>query len=116
MPVAAPTCVVVTSEPGTPGRRSRRRPYALASAVGGLAALVLGAIALATGLVDGDTTRVVEQGSAQPAVTTSKPGQTLDARAIYAADSPGVAFVQSSGIAADRHSDAPRGWPRARAS
>jgi putative serine protease PepD len=98
VPVEAPTRVVVTSEPGTPGRRSRWRPYALAGAVGGLAALVLGAIALATGVVDGKTTRVVEQGSSRPAVLTSRPGHTLDARAIYAADSPGVAFVQSSGI------------------
>jgi putative serine protease PepD len=92
--------VVVNSEarpPGPPGRRWR--PYALAGAVGGLAALALGAIALATGIVDGKTTRVVEQASGRPAaVVASKPGRALDARAIYAADSPGVAFVQSSGI------------------
>jgi putative serine protease PepD len=80
---------------------TRWRPYALAGALGGLAALVLGAIALWTGLVDGDTTRVVEQGSTQPAVVASNPGRTLNARAIYAADSPGVAFVQSSGITTD---------------
>jgi putative serine protease PepD len=98
VPVKTPTRVVVTSAPGTPGRRSRWRPYALAGAVGGLAALVLGAIALATGVVDGKTTRVVEQGSSGPTVLTSRPKHSLDARAIYAADAPGVAFVQSSGI------------------
>jgi S1-C subfamily serine protease len=98
VPVETPSRVEEAPDPGTPGRRSRLRPYALAGALGGLAALILGAIALATGLVDGNTTRVVEQGSSQPAVLTTRPGQGLDARAIYAADSPGVAFVQSSGI------------------
>jgi putative serine protease PepD len=91
VPLEAPSRVVGT----------RWRPYALAGAVGGLAALVLGAIALATGLVDGNTTRVVEQGSSRPTVLATTPGRALDARAIYAADSPGVAFVQSSGITTD---------------
>jgi S1-C subfamily serine protease len=98
VPVETPPRVEEAPDPGTPVRRSRLRPYALAGALGGLAALILGAIALATGLVDGKTTRVVEQRSSQPAVLTTRPGQSLDARAIYAADSPGVAFVRSSGI------------------
>jgi S1-C subfamily serine protease len=89
----------------TPARVSmsleRWRPYALAGALGALVAVVLGAIALATGLVDGRTTRVVEQGAATPVLPASSSRSGLDARAIYAADSPGVAFVQSSGIATD---------------
>ena len=100
MAVETPTHAEVNSEPRPPGPPGGRwRPFALAGAVGGLVAVALGAIALATGIVDGNTTRVVEQASGRPpAIVTSKPGRTLDARAIYASDAPGVAFVQSSGI------------------
>jgi S1-C subfamily serine protease len=50
-------------------------------------------VALATGGTGDHTTRVVER----PEVVSSK-GGTLDARAIYRRDAPGVAFVQSSGL------------------
>ena len=46
---------------------------------------------VATGAVDGHTTRVVEQ--SPPATLALKPGGTLDAEAIYAKDAPGVGFV-----------------------
>jgi S1-C subfamily serine protease len=73
----------------------------VAGVVGGIVALAIGALALATGVVDGHTTRVVEHASTPPATTAATSGRALDARAIYAADGPGVAFIKSSGIATD---------------
>jgi S1-C subfamily serine protease len=100
MPAQSATSVIDFREspPSSGGRRWR--PYALAGALGGLAALVLGAVALATGIVDGRTTRVVEQVTS-PVGVASKPSSALDARAIYSQDSPGVAFIRSAGITTD---------------
>ena len=71
------------------------RRVALPAGVGAVVALAVGGLALATGVVDGHTTRVVER--AAPAIATS-PGHGLDAEAIYARDAPGVAFIQSYGV------------------
>jgi S1-C subfamily serine protease len=65
---------------------------AVAGAAGGLVALALGGLALATGVVDGHTTRVVQE------EVPSGTGRALDARLIYQKDSPGVAYIQSFGI------------------
>jgi len=62
-------------------------------------AVAAGAVLLATGVIDGRTTRVLEQ--AQPATLARKPGRALDAEQIYAKDAPGVAFVRSFGITSD---------------
>jgi S1-C subfamily serine protease len=70
----------------------------VAGVIGGIIALAIGALALVTGVVDGHTTRVVERNGSAPAQVASKRGDDLDARAIYAADGPGVAFIKSSGI------------------
>jgi S1-C subfamily serine protease len=71
----------------------------VAGVVGAVVALAIGGIALATGIVDGHTTtRVVQRDSSPAPVSTTGKGGGLDARSIYAADSPGVAFVKSSGI------------------
>jgi S1-C subfamily serine protease len=71
----------------------------VAGVVGAVVALVIVGIALATGIVDGHTTtRVVERGTSPAPVSTTGKSGGLDARAIYASDSPGVAFVKSSGI------------------
>ena len=81
------------------------RQVALPAAVGAVVALALGAAALAAGVVDGHTTRVVERSA--PAIASSSgsgsgsgagSGQNLDAQTIYARDAPGVAFVQSYGV------------------
>jgi putative serine protease PepD len=85
-----------TQAPARPKRRWR--PYALPGAVGGLVALAVGAVALATGVVDGHTTRVVDRVTNAQTVPASSGERALDARAIYAASGPGVAFVKSSGI------------------
>jgi putative serine protease PepD len=73
----------------------------VAGVVGGIVALAIGALALVTGVVDGHTTRVVERTASSPAPLASKRGGALDARSIYAADGPGVAFIKSSGITTD---------------
>jgi putative serine protease PepD len=70
----------------------------VAGVVGGVVALAIGALALVTGVVDGHTTRVVERTANSPAPVASASHGGLNARAIYAADSPGVAFIKSSGI------------------
>jgi putative serine protease PepD len=71
----------------------------VAGVAGGIVALAIGALALVTGVVDGHTTRVVERASSPPATAAATRARALDARSIYAADGPGVAFIQSSGIA-----------------
>jgi S1-C subfamily serine protease len=73
----------------------------VAGVAGGIVALVIGALALVTGVVDGHTTRVVERASSPPATAAATRARALDARSIYAADGPGVAFIKSSGIATD---------------
>jgi putative serine protease PepD len=73
----------------------------VAGVAGGLVALAIGALALVTGAIGGQTTRVVERPPATAAALAPAKARGLDARAIYAADSPGVAFVRSSGIVRD---------------
>jgi S1-C subfamily serine protease len=87
----------VQSEPeARPGRGLRL--LALCGAAGGVVTLVVGGVALATGVVYGHTTRVVEQ--APPPLKPGR-GRGLDAEAIYAREAPGVAFVQSYGVTGD---------------
>ena len=70
----------------------------VAGVLGAIVVLAIAAIALLTGVVDGHTTRVVERSVKSPAPVASKRGAALDARSIYAADGPGVAFIKSSGV------------------
>ena len=77
------------------------RQVALPAAVGAVVALALGGAALAAGVVDGHTTRVVERTA--PAIVSSSgsgshPGPDLDAQTIYPRDAPGVAFIQAYGV------------------
>jgi S1-C subfamily serine protease len=86
--------MAVLTEPETTSSGGVRR-LALPAAVGAVVALAVGGVALATGLVDGHTTRTVEQPAAPIAPVR---GHGLDAEAIYARESPGVAFIKSYGV------------------
>ena len=71
--------------------------HPLSGLVAGVAIVVAGGVLLATGVIHGRTTRVVERTvSAAPAA--ARPGRALDAQQIYAKDAPGVAFIKSFGI------------------
>ena len=72
-----------------------RTPYLLSGLVGGLLAVVLGAVLIATDVIDtGDTTReVVRQAPlTRPAANTD---EGLTVSDIYDRDGPGVVFIQS---------------------
>jgi S1-C subfamily serine protease len=72
-----------------------RTPHLLSGVLGGLIVLVLGAILIATDVIDtGDTTReVVRQAPLTRAVASSDEGMTVTD--IYDRDGPGVVFIQS---------------------
>jgi S1-C subfamily serine protease len=72
-----------------------RTPYLLSGLVGGLIAVVLGAVLIATDVVDtGDTTReVVRQAPLTQPAANSDEGLTVTD--IYDRDGPGVVFIQS---------------------
>ncbi|MEA2480872.1 MAG: hypothetical protein QOJ07_2794, partial [Thermoleophilaceae bacterium] len=73
------------------------RQSLLSGVLGGLAVAVVGAILLATGVIDGGKeTKVVQRTSiAQPSNDVSVPGQTKTVSEVYKEDGPGVAFIQS---------------------
>jgi len=74
-----------------------RLPNVLAGVLGGLIVLVLGAVLIATDVIDtGDTTREVVQQAplAQPAADTGS-DEGLTVTEIYDRDGPGVVFIQA---------------------
>jgi S1-C subfamily serine protease len=84
---------------GRPAAGSGPRRQLLSGAAGGLVVAAVAGVALATGVVHGHTTRVVEQ--PPPSAPAAKPPRALDADTIYAREAPGVAFIRSSGITSD---------------
>jgi S1-C subfamily serine protease len=76
--------------------------HLISGALGGLVAVVIGAILIATGVIDTGKDTVVESGGAQPALPTgshAKGGsspQTVNE--IYRRTESGVAFVESDGV------------------
>ena len=75
-----------------------RTSYLLSGVLGGLVVLVLGAVLIATDVIDtGDTTReVVQQPSlARPASDSSSDDEGLTVTEIYDRDGPGVVFIQA---------------------
>jgi S1-C subfamily serine protease len=90
----APDLVRAPDAPPPPARR--RVSHVLSGALGGLAVAAAGAALIATGVIDGRTTREVVP--SLPATLTAKSGGALDAEQIYAKDGPGVAYVRSFGI------------------
>jgi S1-C subfamily serine protease len=83
----------------------------LAGVLGGLVVLVIGAILLATGVIDtGDTKTVVRPSpTTQPTATTAgSPGRSV--RDIYKQEGRGVVFIQSQGVTTE--SGSPFGGPQ----
>jgi S1-C subfamily serine protease len=83
----------------------------LAGVLGGLVVLVIGAVLIATDVIDtGDTTTVVrDTPAAQPTpASTGSAGRTV--RDIYKQEGRGVVFVQSQGVTSD--SGSPFGLPQ----
>jgi S1-C subfamily serine protease len=75
-----------------------RTPHLLSGVLGGLVVLLLGAVLIATDVIDtGDTTReVVQQPSlARPVVDTNPDDEGLTVTDIYDRDGPGVVFIQA---------------------
>ncbi len=83
----------------------------LSGVLGGLIVLVIGAVLIATDVIDtGDTKTVVSETPAtQPAATsTGTPGRSV--RDIYKQEGRGVVFIQSDGVTTE--SDSPFGAPQ----
>jgi S1-C subfamily serine protease len=83
----------------------------LAGVLGGLIVLVIGAVLIATDVIDtGDTTTVVREAPAtQPtAASTGSAGRSV--RDIYKQEGRGVVFIQSQGVTSD--SNSPFGLPQ----
>jgi S1-C subfamily serine protease len=80
--------------------RGRRPPANLISGlVGGLVVLVLGAVLIATDVIDtGDTTQVVRQPSAARPVSDSGDQNARTVADIYREEGKGVVFVQARGV------------------
>jgi S1-C subfamily serine protease len=88
----------------SPPKQSPVASSLIAGVVGGLVVLVIGAILIATDVIDtGDTTtRVVRQAPiSQPAAdpAASSGGKTV--HEIYRQDGPGVVFIQAAGVSGD---------------
>ena len=77
---------------------SSRTSYLLSGVLGGLVVLVLGAVLIATDVIDtGDTTREViqQQSLARPASDSGSDDEGLTVTEIYERDGPGVVFIQA---------------------
>jgi S1-C subfamily serine protease len=75
-----------------------RTPHLLSGALGGLLVLVLGAVLVATDVIDtGDTTREVvrQEPLAQPVADSPSDDEGLTVQEIYERDGPGVVFIQA---------------------
>jgi S1-C subfamily serine protease len=82
-----------------------------AGVLGGLIVLVIGAVLIATDVVDtGDTTTVVRESPATQPATTSTGSTGRSVRDIYAQEGRGVVFVQAQGVTSD--SGSPFGVPQ----
>ncbi|MGI8846069.1 MAG: S1C family serine protease, partial [Thermoleophilaceae bacterium] len=94
----------------------------LSSVLGGLVVLVLGAVLIATGVIDtGDTKReVVTSGGTRPVSDAgTKPTSSKGARSvsdIYKNEGQGVVFVKSEGVKSPDSSSSPFGRPDGRGS
>jgi putative serine protease PepD len=82
----------------TSPRQTSSAGYLLAGVLGGLVVLVVGAILLATGVIDtGDTTKVVRQEAiTRPASSAKNGGRTV--ADIYKTEGKGVVFIQARGV------------------
>jgi S1-C subfamily serine protease len=85
---------LVPDHPPADWSRRRLLPHPVSGAIGGVVVLAAAAVAVATGLVGHTTDRIVEAAPAAGAGAGSS-ARGLDARAIYAADAPGVVQVTS---------------------
>jgi S1-C subfamily serine protease len=83
----------------------------LAGVLGGLVVLVIGAVLIATDVIDtGDTTTVVRQSPTTQPTATSTGSDGRSVRDIYKQEGRGVVFIQSQGVTTD--SGSPFGGPQ----
>ena len=84
----------------------------ISGALGGLVVLVLGAVLIATGVIDtGDTkTEVVRSGGTAPIANTPTNGKGRTVSEIYKEEGKGVVFVQAEGVT--EGADSPFGTPQ----
>jgi S1-C subfamily serine protease len=90
-----------------------RRPLSniVAGIIGGLIVLVIGAVLIATNVIDtGDTKTVVRQVQATQPTGTSTGSDGRSVREIYQQEGRGVAFVTANGVTSD--SNSPFGLPQ----
>jgi S1-C subfamily serine protease len=93
----------------TSPRQTSSFGHLLSGVIGGLVVLVLGAVLIATGVIDtGDTTKVVRQQSISQPTTAAKGGGRTVAD-IYKNEGTGVVFIQSQGVTS---TDSPFGLPQ----
>ncbi len=85
--------------PTTPPSRSSASNL-ISGALGGLVVLILGAVLIATDVIDtGDTkTEVVRNSATTPIADRSEDGKGKSVRDIYRAEGKGVVFVQAQGV------------------
>ena len=82
----------------------------LAGALGGLIVLTIGAILIATNVIDtGDTTTVVREGAAAQPTNASTASSGRTPGEIYKEEGRGVVFIQSEGVSSE--SESPFGAP-----
>ncbi len=88
-----------------------RTSTVLAGLLGGLIAVAVGAILLATGVIDsgGETRTVVQQSPVTRPATSETPASGLTVSDIYKRVSPGIAFIQAR---VRRKSESPFGLPQ----
>jgi S1-C subfamily serine protease len=92
---------------------TRTRPLStiLAGVVGGLIVLVIGAVLIATDVIDtGDTQTIVRQGPITQPASGSDNGAGRTINAIYEREGRGVAFISAHGVTSDENS--PFGIPQ----
>jgi S1-C subfamily serine protease len=84
----------------------------LAGVLGGLVVLVVGAVLIATNVIDtGDTKTIVREApAAGPATTSAASADGRTVRDIYKQEGQGVVFIQSQGVSSD--SSSPFGLPQ----
>src|SRR5215210_7161658 len=90
-----------------------KRPlsHVLSGVLGGLIVLVIGAVLIATDVIDtGDTTTVVRESPATQPTATSTSSSGRSVREIYKQEGRGVVFIQSTGVTSD--SGSPFGLPQ----
>jgi S1-C subfamily serine protease len=94
----------------TSPRQTSAAGYLIAGALGGLVVLVIGAILIATDVIDtGGTTKVVRQESITRPASNTKAGPGRTVADIYKKEGSGVVFIQSRGV---QSSESPFGLPQ----